>query len=118
MPSLASIDPYAYRWLLERDLIQLNNGYLRFEVAQARKIIEHQPELSLWDLKLHADKQIFVGFWEEVEDQSLHYFDFHPECYLHGYQKLTAKKHNACAKRNAQSIDKRSEIHRIPSSAQ
>ncbi len=75
---LPSTDPNAHRRLLVTDLVDLGDGRLRFEVACAREIIEHQPKPSLWDLRLHAGGRVFVGHWEEVADQSAAALDFHP----------------------------------------
>jgi hypothetical protein len=77
LPLLPAIDPNVHRWLLERDLIDLDDGRWRFEVARARAIIEHQPKPSLWDLRLYAGSRVFVGRWEEVADQSVAVLDFH-----------------------------------------
>ena len=78
LPPLPSTDPDVDRRLLVRDLVALRDGRLRFEVARAKEIIDRQPKSSLWDLRLHAGDRIFVGHWEEVEDQSAAALDFHP----------------------------------------
>jgi hypothetical protein len=78
LPALPATDPNAHRWLLEIDLIDLDDGRFRFEAMRARDIIEHQPKPSLWDLRLHAGGRVFVGLWEEVVDQSAPALDFHP----------------------------------------
>jgi hypothetical protein len=75
---LPATDPNAHRRLLEMDLIELGGGCLRFEVARAREIVDHQPKPSLWDLRLHAGGRVFVGHWEEVPDQFATLLDFHP----------------------------------------
>ena len=64
-PLLNATDPNADRRLLEMDLIELGDGRLRFDVPQAKKTVDGQTP-SLWDLRLHAAKQVFVGHWEDV----------------------------------------------------
>jgi hypothetical protein len=78
LPPLSLTDPNADRRLLVTDLVALDDGRLRFEVARAKEIIDRQPKPSLWDLRLHVGNRVFVGLWEEVEDQSTAALDFHP----------------------------------------
>jgi hypothetical protein len=78
LPLLPATNPNVHRWLLDIDLIDLGDGRWRFEVAHARDIVAHQPQPSLWDLRLHAGGRVFVGRWEEVADQSVAALDFHP----------------------------------------
>lgn len=40
LPDLAALDPNAYRRLLEMDLIELDEGLLRFDVESARETID------------------------------------------------------------------------------
>jgi hypothetical protein len=74
---LPATDPNAHRRLLKMDIIGLDDGLFRFEVADARKTIDGQSP-SLWDLRLYVNDRVFVGRWEEMSDHSASVFDFHP----------------------------------------
>lgn len=69
-------DPNAYRRLLVMDLLNLDDGQVRFDVAQAKEAIEGQ-QASLWDLRLHAEERVFVGHWEDVTNHERP-IDFNP----------------------------------------
>jgi hypothetical protein len=76
LPTLPATDPEAGRGLLVSDLLPLENGLLRFDVARARHITTDQPP-SLWDLELRANERVFVGRWEDVPNASDE-VEFHP----------------------------------------
>jgi hypothetical protein len=63
--------------MLITDLEPLEDGSVRFDVARARGIVNHQPP-SLWDLELRAGGRVFGGRWEEVPNASGDEVDFHP----------------------------------------
>jgi hypothetical protein len=76
LPRLPALDPNAYRRLLVMNLIELDDGQLRFDTALAKETVDGQ-EPSLWDLQLHAGSRVFVGHWENVGNHE-NPVDFHP----------------------------------------
>jgi hypothetical protein len=76
LPRLPAINPNAYRRLLVMNLIEFDDGQLRFDAGLAKETVDGQ-EPSLWDLQLHAGRRVFVGHWEDVDDHE-NPVDFHP----------------------------------------
>jgi hypothetical protein len=78
LPNLPGTDPEAGRRLLISDLVPLENGLVRFDVARAHGIVTHQQPPSLWDLELRMGGRVFVGRWEVVPTSAGDHIDFHP----------------------------------------
>ena len=76
LPRLPALDPNAYRRLMVMNLIELDDGQLRFDTALAKETVDGQ-EPSLWDLQLHAGSRVFVGHWENAGNPE-NPVDFHP----------------------------------------
>jgi hypothetical protein len=75
---LTANDPDTSRRLLVADLVALDDGRLRLDVAGATQAVDGQAP-SFWGLQLHAPgNRLFVVRWEDVADQSAPAFDFHP----------------------------------------
>jgi hypothetical protein len=77
LAALAADNPNADRRQLIMDLQVLDHGRLRFDFATAHAAVAGQTP-SVWDLRLHADDRVFVGFWEEIPDGTPDTLDFHP----------------------------------------
>jgi hypothetical protein len=76
LPRLPALDPNADRRLLVMNLIELEDGQLRFDAALAKETVDGQQP-SLWDLQLHAGPRVFVGHWEDLGSHASS-VDFHP----------------------------------------
>jgi hypothetical protein len=73
---LIATDPNAGRRLLIMDLVALPDGKLRFDTSVAKEFVAGQVP-SVWDLELHGDERVFVGYWEAVRYHEGP-VDFHP----------------------------------------
>ncbi len=78
LTQLQATDPNAGRRVLQAELASLSGGRLRFDVAQARETIEHQPAPMFWDLELYAGGHKFVGRWDEVPVNNEATYEFEP----------------------------------------
>jgi hypothetical protein len=77
LPPLTATDPDAGRRLLIKDVVSLDDGKLRLDVARVREIAATQPP-GVWDLQLRAGERVFVARWEDVPHGVPAEFDFHP----------------------------------------
>ena len=76
LPLLPATDPDAGRRILIMDLVKVDQGLLRFDLARARQVAAGQPP-GLWDLQLRDGERIFAGRLEEAPT-GVEEIDFHP----------------------------------------